>query len=195
MALSFDHAAKLISVPQPDAQPLLIQDLVNAIRTEEASERGIAYDQILDATGKEALGGGAYTGITAAMRSTWKISFAAGAYQATIDGGNLADALSRVQNTGSPQVLIKSSAAATVVNSSGGTAPSATQVANAVWTHAIEGGLTAEQVQRILLAIAAGDATGLESGNPVFKSQDGSKDRVVATYSSGTRTIDSKDVT
>jgi hypothetical protein len=127
--LTFDHPARLIGVPQADAQPLLIQSLVNAIRDEEASERGIAYDQILDATGKADLGGGVLTGITAALRSSWRLNFSAGAYQATISGGNLADALSRISNTGSPQVLIQSSAAATVVSSSGATAPTAAQVA------------------------------------------------------------------
>lgn len=133
MALTFTHSTKLIGVPQADAQPLLIQDLVNAIRDEEASERGIAYDHILDATGKEDLGGGVMTGITAALRSTWKLNFAAGAYQATITGGNLADALARVNNTGSPQVVVLASAAATVVASGGsGTCPTASQNAAAV---------------------------------------------------------------
>lgn len=144
MALTFDHAAKLIGVPQAEAQPLLIQDLVNAIRTEEASARGITYDQILDATGKDDLGGGAYTGITASLRGSWRIQFASGAYQATITGGNLSDALSRVSNTGNPQVLVLSSAAATLVETgtSGLTSeesailsalPDAADVASAVW--------------------------------------------------------------
>lgn len=134
--LTFDHAAKLIGVPQADAQPLLIQALVNAIRDEEASERGIAYDQILDSSGREDLGGGVLTGITAGLRSSWKLVFATGSYQATVDGGNLADGLARVSNTGSPQVLLRSSVASTVVDSGGaGTAPSAGQVADAVWAH------------------------------------------------------------
>lgn len=133
MALTFDHVGKLIGVPQVDAVPLLIQSLVNAIRDEEASERGITHPQILDASGKAVLGGGVVTGITAALRSTWKINFASGSYQATIDGGNLADALSRVQNTGDPQVLILASAAATIVSGDGGgSCPTAAQNAAAV---------------------------------------------------------------
>lgn len=133
MALTFDHAGKLIGVPELEAQPLLIQTLVNAIRDEEASERGIVYDQILDASGKEDLGGGVYTGITAGLRSSWKLNFTAGVYQASIDGGNLADALSRVNNTSSPQVLILSSAAATVVATGSGVLPSdVTDIAAAV---------------------------------------------------------------
>lgn len=147
MALSFDHAAKRITVPQADAAPLLVQDLVNAIREEEASARGIAYDQIADAAGKADLGGGVETGITLILRSTWVIEFASGAYQATITGGNLSDALNRVYNTGSPQVLVLASAAATLIETgvSGLTAeesaklnaiadiPTAAENADAVW--------------------------------------------------------------
>lgn len=131
MALSFNHATKRIGVPQADAVPLLIQDLVNAIRDEEASERGICYDQIADASGKADLGGGVQTGITLALRSSWKVEFVAGSYQATITGGNLADALARVHNTGSPQVLVASSAAATIVATGGGGGLTASQV----WSH------------------------------------------------------------
>lgn len=127
MALTFDHAAKLIGVPQADAQPLTMQALINAIREEEASERGMVYDPIAEATGKDDLGGGVATGITVSLLSSWKISFAAGSYQAAIDGGNLADALARVNNTGSPQVVVRSSAAGTVVTVSSGSGLSGDQ--------------------------------------------------------------------
>lgn len=181
MALTFDHATKLIGVPQADAQPLLVQDLVNAIRTEEASERGIAYDQILDASGKEDLGGGVYTGITAGLRSTWKLNFAGGAYQATIGGGNVADVLARVNNTGSPQVLALSSAAATIISGSGGSVPTAAQNAAAVWASVLEGTLTAEQMQRILLAALAGKRAGLGTATEQYMAQDGTTPRVTFT--------------
>lgn len=57
----------------------------------------------------------------------------------------------------------------------------------------VEGSLTLRDVMRLLLAVNAGDATGLESGTMVFKSQDGTKDRVEATYSSGARTVTAVD--
>jgi hypothetical protein len=59
----------------------------------------------------------------------------------------------------------------------------------------VEGTLTLRDVQRILLAVAAGDATGLEGSAMVFKSRDGTKNRIEATYSSGDRTVDTLDVT
>lgn len=129
MSLSFGHSTKLISVPQADAQPLTMQALINAIRTEEASERGITEPQIASAAGKDDLGGGVYTGITVNLASTWKLNFSAGAYQATVSGGNLSDALARINNTGSPQVLVQASAAATAVSTSGSTPPTAAAIA------------------------------------------------------------------
>lgn len=53
----------------------------------------------------------------------------------------------------------------------------------------VEGPLTLRDVLRILLAVNAGDATGLEGASMVFKSQDGTVDRVEASYASGARTI------
>ena len=64
-------------------------------------------------------------------------------------------------------------------------------IANAVWQKVIEQGFTAEQIIRILAAYAAGEATGLEGGNPQFTGLDGTTVRIDGTYSSGTRTIDS----
>lgn len=67
-------------------------------------------------------------------------------------------------------------------------------VAGAVLESPIEGTLTLKQALRILLAQAAGDATGLD-GSPAFKSLDGSKTRVAGTISGGTRTITALDGT
>lgn len=62
------------------------------------------------------------------------------------------------------------------------------------WTEVIESGYTAAEILRLLAAVAQGDATGLESGSPVFKGIDGTTDRVTATYSGGTRTVTGRDV-
>jgi hypothetical protein len=63
------------------------------------------------------------------------------------------------------------------------------------WTEVIESGYTAAEILKLLAAVAQGNASGLESGSPVFKSIDGTKDRVTATYTSGTRTVTDRDVT
>lgn len=61
------------------------------------------------------------------------------------------------------------------------------------WTEVIESGYTAAEILRLLAAVAQGDASGLEGAAPVFKSIDGTTDRITATYSSGTRTITGRD--
>lgn len=163
MALTFSHSSKYVNVPQVDAQPLLMQSLINAIRDEEASERGIVEAQIADAAGKDDLGGGVMTGITVALRSTWKLNFASGAYQASLDGGNLADALARINNTGSPQVLVLASAAATVISSTGSTPPTAAAIASAVRSELETGSPVPVDVQQMNSAEVIGDGT---EGNP-----------------------------
>ncbi len=63
------------------------------------------------------------------------------------------------------------------------------------WTEVIESGYTAAQILKLIAAAVQGDASGLESGSPVFKGLDGTTDRIMATYSSGTRTVTDRDVT
>lgn len=66
-------------------------------------------------------------------------------------------------------------------------------IAKAVLDAVVENGLTLADVQKLLLAVAAGDATGLDS-NPVFKSQDGTVERITGALAGGSRTISSIDV-
>lgn len=62
------------------------------------------------------------------------------------------------------------------------------------WAVVIESGFTAAQVLMLIASATQGNATGLENGMPVFKSLDGSKDRVTAIYAAGTRTVTDRDV-
>ena len=74
-----------------------------------------------------------------------------------------------------------------------GTGLTTANVGAAVWARVIEAGFTAEQVLRILAAVNAGDATGLENGSPSFIGIDGTTERVAGTYTTGTRTIETLD--
>lgn len=69
------------------------------------------------------------------------------------------------------------------------------EISDSVWQHIIEAGFTAEQLMRLKASVAHGDATGLESNAPSYKSLDGSKVRVVATYVNGARVITARDAT
>lgn len=64
-------------------------------------------------------------------------------------------------------------------------------IRDAILDAIIESGLSLADVQRVLLAFAAGNATGLEGVDPKFYAQDGTTVRIDGTYSAGTRTIDS----
>ena len=66
-------------------------------------------------------------------------------------------------------------------------------VTGAVLEAKVEGSLSLKEAIRLLLAVAAGDASGLEGSSPVFKSQDGTKNRIEATYAAGERDITSLD--
>ena len=77
-----------------------------------------------------------------------------------------------------------------------GARPSSNDIAQAVWSTLIEAGFTASAIMKFVGAMAAGDATGLESGSPDFKKlSDNTQTRMSGTYSAGTRTISTKDIT
>lgn len=66
-------------------------------------------------------------------------------------------------------------------------------VTGAVLEAKVEGSLSLKEAIRLLLAVAAGDASGLEGASPVFKSLDGTKNRIEATYVAGERDVTSLD--
>ena len=99
--------------------------------------------------------------------------------QVTAQGGN-------IPNNGIA-ILMFNNAAFTV------TAPTAEENAAATIAALIEGGLTLRDVLRIVLSVTAGDATGLEGATMAFKSIDGTKNRVEATYAAGDRTVTGRD--
>ncbi|MCK4620734.1 MAG: hypothetical protein KAT62_00825 [Desulfuromonadales bacterium] len=121
MAIEFDHDNKLINITSPQ-DTLSCQDLINAIRTEEASERGINYPQIATASGKESLGEGVYVGMTVNLISPWQVKFWEGNYIAKISGGNLVGGIlgDPVAYSAGVQILLVQSAASTVVVTSDG---------------------------------------------------------------------------
>ena len=75
---------------------------------------------------------------------------------------------------------------------SGGLTPNG--IAQAVGERVIEAGITQDQLNRLILAFVAGNATGLEGADPKFYSQDGSTVRIDGSYSAGNRTIDALNV-
>lgn len=121
MAIEFDYDNNLINITSPQ-DTLICQDLIDAIRTEEASERGITYQQIATSSGKEDLGGGVYVGLTINLISPWQVKFWGGNYIAKISGGNLVGGIlgDPVAYSAGVQVLLVQSASSTIVVTSDG---------------------------------------------------------------------------
>lgn len=72
--------------------------------------------------------------------------------------------------------------AITVSTGGGGTAPTAADNAVAVWQAIVEGGMSAEAMMRVLVAAMAGKSSGAGSATETYKSIDGSKARITATF-------------
>lgn len=77
-----------------------------------------------------------------------------------------------------------------------GTGLTIENVASAVWQEALEGGVTAEELMRLMAAVLAGKVSGAGINAPVFRDVNDTKDRVSATTdASGNRTSVSTDPT
>jgi len=64
----FTLSPRVAEVRAPSTE-IIMQDLVDTMRIEEESFRGMSYDKLLNASGKEDLGGGVKVGITVAMQN------------------------------------------------------------------------------------------------------------------------------
>lgn len=123
MAITIDYPDHSIHITSPTTD-VTVQELLNAIRQEAASEVGIAHPQIADSSGKETLATGVTTAITLSLRVPWQLEPYAGNYTLTIKDGNLvtqrsdADVVRYV--IGGPQIEILRSASATIVTTSSG---------------------------------------------------------------------------
>lgn len=70
-----------------------------------------------------------------------------------------------------------------------------TEIVAAVWAFVIEGTETITEAWRLVRAVVVGRASGLEGAAPTFRDNANTKNRVVASYASGTRNITSTDAT
>lgn len=179
MAISVDHATKVITVPQSDLTALgggVYQLDVEWLRLQlkdfEDSVEGMAMPDTHRRNAQVTLAGttfaqtfeiiNGYT-ITFTPNSEWRV-------RCTNANHNIAD----VMNVN--QVSIE------IGNSAGLISAGAGASAAEVWQHLLEGSLTAEQMLRIILAALAGTTTGAGTSNEKFKSRDGTIDRIDATY-------------
>lgn len=108
--------------------------LYDAIKLAQSSEEGIIYDRVGSGSGLQALGPGVQTGLTVELLGSWQLQFAVGNYVARVAGGNLIGGPGGdpVAYSAGVQTLLIQSAASTVVTA-GGSIPTPSQIADAVW--------------------------------------------------------------
>lgn len=86
--------------------------------------------------------------------------------------------VSRVTANVSPRILLSDRGERSIISG----ATDAQILAQAVWAHIIEGALSAEEVQRIMLAALAGKTEGVGTSTEKFKSLDDTKPRITTTF-------------
>jgi hypothetical protein len=120
MAYIFNFHQQIIDVTNPQTS-VIVQELINEIRTQEDNDLGMAYPKVANATGKDDLGGGVSTAITLSLEPNWQLRFWAGNYVAEITGGNLVGGLggNPFAYTAGVQIKVIQSAASTIVTSGG----------------------------------------------------------------------------
>ncbi len=118
MALVFNYYQQIIDVTYPQTT-VSGQELINAIRYAEYDSIGMAYPKIADATGKDDLGSGVYTGITIRLMPDWQLRFWAGNYTAYVTGANVVGGKNNepVASVPGVAVVLVQSASSTITNS------------------------------------------------------------------------------
>jgi hypothetical protein len=190
MAYSVNWVTKVVTVPKADmtqvsasVYTLDVLDFWSKIHLIQSGEEGQPHLDIMRSNVPVTLGGVSYARSVEVING-YRIEFENGPYQIDLVGANnnLLDA--RVQNNVS---LNAANSAGLVVVNSGGGGPSLT--AAQVWQHVIEGSLSAEQFQRIIMSVLAGKVAGAGTGTETFRDIADTKARVVSTVDAqGNRT-------
>lgn len=152
MTITVDFPASRIRVSS-DQTALDVGALYAAIKDAQDSETGVMYSPIAAGAGRFDLGGGRTSGLVVRLNSPWQVEFL-GAGQRTVDGGTLAGGAGGqpVAVTPGTQVLLNRPADAFGVATGGSAAPSASEVASAVWAHQTAGDLLSKvEVAQVIL--------------------------------------------
>lgn len=125
VTIDWSQSPRIITVLSPSAN-ITIQDLVDTCRTLEGEQIDLTYDHIIDAAGKQNLGGGVFVGVTATLNNAL-LAFEARSgptyTQCIVNGGNLVatDSLGVYQSTpieptAFTQVVVSASSSGTLVS-------------------------------------------------------------------------------
>ena len=182
MSISFDGATKVITL---SAGTVLLDsgDLYSRWKDWVVTGDNSKYSIALSTIGGEPVGGGVYITAYYFIQNGWKIKPQAASHTLTVTGNiTTSDSSSPfVFPLGGYNIDVVRQFALKTETVNGGGDP---------FTSVLESGMTRDEALRIMFSALAGAATGLNSNtSTVFKSKDGTKDRITATVDvSGNRT-------
>jgi hypothetical protein len=104
VALQFNRFTKIATLPTADGLTITIQNLYNQFIDFQDELGNLDLNRMIQAAGKDDLGGGSFTVITVTLLDGWRLAFEAAVspVQALVSGGNLVG----VDAAGDPQFPI-----------------------------------------------------------------------------------------
>lgn len=185
MALSFNGATKVISLGSGDTE-LSVRELwtewVDWWNTSDNSKYPVAMTQI----GGESIdeSAGTIIPVYVYLQNGWKVK-----PQEASHTLNVYDGILLVQGGGDPfnntngsfVVRINYQQPVQAISFDTGEGGGGGLTAAQVWQRVIEGGVTAEEMMRIIISGLAGLVSGAGTGTELFKSMDGTKTRIEST--------------
>lgn len=122
LSINWEADPRIITVDSPSTE-IEMQDLLDTLRSEESDPANVDNDSIVDAAGKEDLGGGVKVGLTVTLQNA-KVAFEARSgptyTQCNVSGGNLVaidsvgSSMSAIEPTAFTQVVLANSSSATL---------------------------------------------------------------------------------
>jgi hypothetical protein len=189
MAYSVNWGTRVITIPKadttlvsvsPDVRSLDINDLWVALRDIQDDEAGIDYPDIFLNIAPVTLAGLTLARVLQIING-YTLTFEDGLYAVNIIGGN--SNVSDVTNKNQVSVNTANSAGLVVVEGA------SNLTAADVWSYALEGAFSAEELIRIMVSALAGKVSGAEGTAIVIRDLLDSKNRISATVdSNGNRT-------
>lgn len=183
MAYTFDGVNKLIllstgtvSVPVAD----LYSEWKRWVQLADNTKYLPAFRQV----GGDPIGGGRYVATYSFLINGWRVRPQEASHTLVIDGNLLVDGGGDpiIPTVGTYNVLVQYTVPvqAQGISTSGGSAPSASQVADAVWAKILESGYSADEIVRLMAAVLLGKVSGAGTGTEVFRDLGDSANRVTS---------------
>jgi hypothetical protein len=183
MAIIFDPAAKRIIL---DSASVTATELYSRSADWLALSDNAKYGAVFRQVGGDDLGGGLSIPPYFFLQGAWRVRPMEANHDLTITGNLFVEGggVPVVRTIGTYQVNVNYTVpvAAQGISTSGGSAPTVEQISAAVWQRILENGMSAEAMQRVVLAALVGQTAGIGSATEIYKAQDGATPRITANF-------------